>query len=382
MSAGLKIALVQDALPFRGGAERMLEAVLEILPQASLYTLVYNAPAFHGTRIAARQVHTSFIDRLPGARQSHRAYLPLFPFAIEQFDFSDYDLIISFSYAVAHGVLARPGQRHICFCYTPLRYAWHQYHAAFRQGGPGAGLRSWPLRILLHYLRLWDQAAASRVDGYVAVSNWVAQLVWRAYRRPARVIYPPVEVDHFTPLSPRQDYYMVLSRLVPHKRVDLIVEAFSRSGRPLIVVGAGEEQSRLSRLASSNVQILGWQPEEKVRSLLARAKALVHAAEEEFGIALVEAQAAGCPVIAFGRGGAAETVIPGKTGLLFPDQTVESILEAVEIFENSRLLFSVDDLRWNAERFRKERFQQEVLNLIEQQSPVAVSDLLYTPQDP
>lgn len=175
---------------------------------------------------------------------------------------------------------------------------------------------------------------------------------------------------------------MVLSRLVPHKRVDLIVEAFSRSGRPLIVVGAGEEQSRLSWLASSNVQILGWQPEEKVRSLLARAKALVHAAEEEFGIALVEAQAAGCPVIAFGRGGAAETVIPGKTGLLFPDQTVESILEAVEIFENNRLLFSVDDLRWNAERFRKERFQQEVLNLIEQQSPVAVSDLLYTPQDP
>jgi glycosyltransferase involved in cell wall biosynthesis len=341
-----------------------------------VYTLVYNRRRFEGTHLARRQVIPSFIDCLPWARKLHRSYLPLYPLAIEQFDLRAYDVILSSSYAVAHGVMVRPEQLHISLMHTPLRYAWHQYHTSFRE----SGIKSWPARVLLHYLRLWDTAAANRVDQFVAVSQWVAGLIWRAYRRPAQVIYPPVDVERFKPLTPKGDYYLTVSRLAQHKRVDLIVQAFSRMGLPLIVVGEGAEHRRLSQMAAPNVKLVGWQPGERVQELMGRAKALVHAAEEEFGIALVEAQAAGCPVIAYGRGGAAETVLEGTTGLLFNEQTVESLMEAVLSYQAGGLQASPDELRWNVQRFRKERFQKELQDLIaENRSSFQYRELAYSP---
>jgi len=276
MEQRLKVALVHDALPFMAGAERVLEAALEVFPDAPVYTLVYNRRAFEGTPLAKRQVYTSFIDRLPWAHQAHRSFLPLYPLAIEQFDLHDYDLILSSSYAVAHGILTRPDQTHVCLMHTPLRYAWHQPHTIFQAGG----IKSQLLRMWLHNFRQWDFAASQRVDRYVAVSHWVAGLIWHAYRRPAHVIYPPVDVDRFTSLTPKGDYYLVVSRLAYHKRVDLIVQAFSRLGLPLIVVGDGAERRRLSQLAAPNVKLLGWQSDEVVQELMGRAKALVHAAAE------------------------------------------------------------------------------------------------------
>ena len=364
MNRDLKIALVQDALPFIGGAEKLLEAVLEMFPEAPIFTLFYNPEAFKGSIIRRHSVQPSFINRLPGARRGYRNYLPLFPLAIEQFDLSSFDVILSFSYAAAHGVLAVPGQRHISFTYTPLRQAWHQYHQFVDGRGLKFGFTSWPKRVMLHYLRLWDLAASQRVDQFAAVSHWVAGLIWRAYRRSAQVIYPPVDVQNFQPLEPRDNYYICVSRLARRKKLELLVAAFTRLGLPFILVGEGPEDKRLRRLAGPNIRIPGWQPDRIVQQLLGRARAFVHVAEEEFGIAMVEAQAAGCPVIAYGKGGAAETVVDGQTGLLFNEQSVESVMSAVEKFEFGALKFDVSDLRRNAERFNKKRFQQETLRLV------------------
>jgi glycosyltransferase involved in cell wall biosynthesis len=297
------IALVQDALPFMGGAERVLETTLEVYPSSPVYTLVYNPQAFTGTALARSEIHTSFINRLPLARRKYRSYLPLMPLAIEQFDLGGYDIVLSFNYAVAHGVLIRPGQMHLSFTHTPLRQAWHFYHQFLQSAGLEAGPKSWAARVLLHYLRLWDQAAAARVDQFIVPSRWVARAVRRAYNRSAEILYPPVEVDRYCPLSPRAQTYIVVSRLVPHKKVGLIVEAFSRLGLPLVIVGDGPEQESLRSRSAANIRFLGRQPQQALQELLGRAKAFVHMAEEDFGIAPVEAQAAGCPVIAYGRGG-------------------------------------------------------------------------------
>ena len=364
MNAGPRVALVQDALPYMGGAERVLEAVLEIFPDAPIFTLVFNRRRFKGTVFENHPVYSSFIDRLPWSNRHYRNYLPLFPLAIEQIDLRGFDVILSFSYAVAHGVLTRPDQVHISFTYTPLRQAWTNYHGFLKHAGLDRGPKSWTARLLLHYLRLWDFSAASRVDHLVAISQWVSGLIRKAYRRSSSVIYPPVDLDKFQPGWPRENYYIAVSRLASHKRVDLIVEAFSKLGLPLIVVGDGPEYEHLARLAKPNVRLLGWQSDRQIRGLLGKAKAFVHAAEEDFGIAIVEAQAAGCPAIAYGGGGALETVISGSTGVFFPQQTVESLVESVERFESSETIFDTSDLRWNAGRFSKKRFQHEVIDLV------------------
>jgi glycosyltransferase involved in cell wall biosynthesis len=364
VSASPRIALVQDALPFMGGAEKVLEAVLEIFPEAPTFTLVYNPDRFRGTIFENHAIYSSFTNQLPWANTHYRSYLPLFPLAIEQIDLREYDVILSFSYAVAHGVLTRPDQLHISFTYTPLRHAWNHYHQALQERGLNKGPISWAVRLFLHYLRLWDFSAAQRVDHFVAISEWVSRLISKAYGRSSRVIYPPVDIDNFQSILPRKDYYLTVSRLAHHKKVDLIVKAFSQLGLPLIVVGEGAEYKHLARLARPNVRLLGWQSDRQIQELLGRAKAFVHAAEEDFGIAIVEAQAAGCPVIAYGSGGALETVISGKTGVLFPEQTVESLVCTVQRFEAIGQDFDISDLRWNASRFSKRRFQQDVINLI------------------
>ncbi len=363
MDRNLKIAFVQDALPFWGGAEKVLAAALEVFPQAEVYTLVYQEADFRGSIIARRPVHTSFIDRLPAARRHHRAFLPFMPFAIEHFDLRGYDILVSFSYAVAHGIIPLPGQLHISYMHTPLRYAWQNQE-------DGAGGRHPHSNILLdaylRFFRRWDVASSRRTDHFISVSHFIAQRVWQAYHRQSDVLYPPVDVEGFRPLFPRSDNYLLVSRLVAHKQVDVAVQAFTRLGLPLLVAGAGPEEERLHRMAGPNVRFLGWQPQARLAELYSRARAFIHPGVEDFGIAMVEAQAAGCPVIALQAGAAPETIRQGETGLLFPGPSVEGLQSAVIRFEQEHKTFDPRIIQHNARRFGKDRFQSQFVDLVEQ----------------
>ena len=354
-----QVALVHDWLTSRGGAEKVLEALLPLFPDAPVHTLVYDPALFSNSPIERADVLTSFLQRLPGSRRNYRLYLPLMPLAVEQFDLSRFDLVLSLSDAVAHGVLTAPDQLHVNYIFTPMRYAWPLYHDYLRAAGLTRGARSWVARGVLHYLRLWDQAAASRVDRFIAISGWVAARVRRYYRRRAEVVYPPVEVERFYSISPRDSYYITTSRLVPYKRVDLIVEAFNRLNRPLLVVGEGPDYRALMSRAGPEVRLLGRVSEKELADLLSRARGFVFAAEEDFGIAPVEAMAAGCPVIAWGRGGVLETVVEGKTGVFFHEQTVEGLMQAVAQFEAEESAFQPAELQRHAAQFSRERFESD-----------------------
>jgi glycosyltransferase involved in cell wall biosynthesis len=349
-----KTALVIDALPGIGGAEKVLMAVMELFPDAPIYTLLYNRPAFAGTPIAARRVIASFIDRLPCVNQQYRQYLPLMPGAIERFDLSDYDLVLSLSYAVAHGIRVRPGQKHLSYTFTPLRYAWCNLGLDGIEG-PHHTITRW----LLGRFRKWDRAAVERVDQFAAASRYVANCARRAYRRESKVIYPPVEVERFSPHGVRGDYFITVNRLVAHKRVDLMVEAFNQLRFPLLIVGEGPERAWLERRARPNIRFLGFQPEKEVQDLLGSARAFICAGKEDFGIAAVEAQAAGCPVIAYCRGGALETVIKYQTGMFFDEPVVESLVDAVERFEECRQDFHPVQIAASVQYFNKQRFLLE-----------------------
>ncbi len=357
-----RIAVVIDAMPAYAGAERLLASVLELYPGAPIYTSVYEPSAFMHTPIAQHEVHTSWIQHVPGGPVHYRKFLPLLPVTFERFDLSGYDLVLSFSYAVAHGVLCRPDQLHISYTFTPLRYAWQNAGEYFQHG-----LSSLIAKPVLHFFRTWDRNAASRVDHFAAISKWTADCVRRAYRREAEVIYPPVEIDRFEPLDPRCDYFVAFSRLVEHKRMDLTVDAFSKLNLPLIVIGTGPERKKLEARAAANVKFLGWQSDSAVAGILGRARALVHAAEEDFGLVMVEAQAAGCPVIAFGRGAAREAVIEGKTGLLFSESNVDSVIRAIRCFIEDERTFHRNDILENASRFCRERFQREFARMVERE---------------
>jgi glycosyltransferase involved in cell wall biosynthesis len=362
-----RVAFVRDWLTVYGGADRTMEAALDLFPDAPIYALVYQRPHFVATALAARDVRTSFIDRAPGGRRWYRAYLPLMPLAIEQFDLRPFDLVVSMSHLVAKGVLTRADQLHIAYVFTPVRYGWDLYFAALDTLPPPAHLVRGPLRLLLHYLRLWDLAAASRPDVLVAASQTAARRIWKTYRRAAQVIAPPVEIDRFRADRPRDDFYLTVSRLVPYKRVALLVEAFNRLRRPLVVIGDGPERRRLARRAGPTIRLLGEQPDEVVAEHMERCRAFVYAAEEDFGIALVEAQAAGAPVIAYGRGGAGETVIPGETGILFTEQSVDAVVAAVEAFEAAATRFHPERIRLTTTRFSRQRFQEAFAALIDRE---------------
>jgi glycosyltransferase involved in cell wall biosynthesis len=361
----LEVAFVHDWLTTLGGAEKVLEAALEIYPRSPIFTLVYNPDLFADHPIRHREILTSFIDRLPFAQRHYRTYLPFMPYAIEQLDLRNFSVIISSSDAVAHGVIPAPDQLHVNYIHSPMRYAWRLYHQYMEESGLKRGLKGTIAKVVLHYLRLWDLSASSRVDRFVAPSDWVAKAIWRAYRREAAVIYPPVDVERFQPVNPRGDYYITISRLVPYKKIHLIVKAFSEFDLPLVVIGDGPEYDRISREITPNIQLMGWQPDHVAQEMLGRAKAFIHMAEEDFGIAPVEAQAAGCPVIAYGRGGVLETVLPGKTGVYFEDQSVKSLGKAVGEYEDGIYRFDIKDLRANAERFRKERFKGEFAKFVD-----------------
>lgn len=361
MKSDFRIAFVIDSLPSLGGGEKVLLTALEIYPRAELYTLVYNQECFIHTPIGKRHVHTSFIDSLPFAHRQHRVFLPLMPFAIERFDLTGYDRVVCFSYAVAHGVKTYGRARHLSYMYTPMRYAWTDININ------GTHTRK---NILLHgfmrAFRRWDREAASRVDAFATISCAVANRIADAYGRTAPVIHPPVEVKRFTAGRERENFYITVSRLVPHKRIDLVVQAFSQLNLPLLVVGEGAELPRLQSMAAPNIRFLGYASDEDVAQLLGWARGFVCMAEEDFGIAIVEAQAAGCPVIAYGQGGALETIISEVTGVFFQEQSVQSLMDAIIAFEHGRGKFRIQEIVQNAWKYSRDNFVEKFRRFVEQ----------------
>ena len=361
----MRTAIINEWLETYAGAELVIEQILKLYSGADMFALVDFLPADQRAFLQGCRVQTSFLQRLPLARRKFRAYLPLMPVAVEQFDLSDYELIISSNHAVAKGVLTREDQLHVCYVHTPVRYAWDLYHASLREHGLTRGPKSWATRLILHYLRLWDHVTASRVDKFAANSHYVARRIWKTYRRRATVIYPPVDVQRFTVEPNKENFYVTVSRLVPYKRVDLIVAAFRQMpGKQLIVIGDGPERAALEDNAPPNVKLLGRQPAEVVNQHLQSARAFLFAADEDFGISPVEAQACGTPVVAFGHGGATETVRDGVTGILFPEQAVESIVAAIEQFEDCEATFDPLAIRGQAERFSRERFRRRFARFV------------------
>jgi glycosyltransferase involved in cell wall biosynthesis len=364
--SGIKTAVIHEWLVTYAGSERVVEQILALYPESDLFSLVDFLTEEQRGFIQHKPVKTSFLQKLPFAQPHFRQYLPLMPLAIEQLDLSPYDLILSSNHAVAKGVITRPDQLHICYMHTPIRYAWDLQQQYLQGAKLDRGIKAIAAQLILHYLRLWDLASANRVDHFIANSRYVARRIWKTYRRPAQVIYPPVAIDRFVPTVPRDEFYFTLARFVPYKRVDLIVEAFNQLGLPIVIVGEGADWERLRSLAKPNVQILRHQPEAIVMDYMQRCKAFVYAAEEDFGIAAVEAQAAGAPVLAYGKGGITETVLPEKTGLFFPEQTANSLIETVQRFESGAIWFSPEAARKNAEQFSPDRFRAELAAFVAQ----------------
>lgn len=368
----MRVAIVHDWLVTYAGAERVLEQILSLYPEADLYSMIDFVPENERPFLQGRKPHTSFIQGLPGAKKHYRNYLPLMPLAVEQFDLSGYDLVISSSYAVAKGALTGPNQLHLCYCHSPMRYAWDLQHQYLRESGLERGLRSRLARYALHRLRLWDVRTANGVDGFIAVSKFIARRIWKVYRRESEVIHPPVDTASFGPSTEKSDYFVAASRLVPYKRIDLIAEAFRQMpDRKLVIIGDGPEAATLRGKLGPNCRWLGYQPEPVLREHLQQARALVFAAEEDFGILPLEAQACGTPVIAFDRGGSRETIKglddPKPTGIFFEEQTVGSIVDALTRFDRHESRISPEACRNNALRFSIDRFREEFRCYVERQ---------------
>lgn len=363
----MQVAFVHDWLVTRAGSENVLAAMLELFPEVPVYTLVHDRQAMTPSFLDGHPVVPSFLQKIPQANRRYRAFLPLMPFAIESFDLSSYELVISSSHAVAKGIVTGPDQLHISYVHSPIRYAWDLQSQYLQEAGLNQGLKGMLARLILHYSRLWDVSTANRVDHFIVNSHFIARRVWKIYRRDSTVIYPPVDVDYFVCHPRKEDFYLTVGRFVPYKKINLIVEAFAKiPQKKLIVIGEGPDFEKIARIAGNNVELLGYQPREALRDYLQRAKAFVYAAEEDFGIAVVEAQACGTPVIAFGKGGALETIVNEKTGLFFEEQSVDSLLDAIARFEKRKGEFSPHEIRKNAERFSKERFQEEFKTFVNQ----------------
>ena len=357
----MRVAIIHDWLVTKAGAEAVLEQLLLIYPGADVYTIVNFLDAEQSKLLNGSRCTTSFIQNLPFAKKKYRAYLPLMPFAVEQFDLSAYDLVISSSHAVAKGVITGPDQLHISYVHSPIRYAWDLQHVYLREAKLTKGIKSILARIILHYVRLWDYRTVNGVDHFIANSQFIARRIKKCYARPADVIYPPVSLDEFILSNkPKEDFYLTVSRFVPYKKIPMIVEAFARMpDKRLVVIGDGPETEAAQRAAGPNVQFLSQQPRSVLIDFMQRAKAFVFAAEEDFGIVPVEAQGCGTPVIAFGKGGALETVVDGATGVFFKEQTPESLMDAVQRFESRAAKFDKQIIRANAERFQAARFRKD-----------------------
>lgn len=368
----MKYALVHEWLTPQatGGSELVVQAILQFI-DADLYALIDFESSNPQSYLYQRTIGTTFLQHLPFAIKGVQKYLPLLPLAIEQLDLREYDIILSSSHAVAKGVITSPEQLHICYCHTPMRYAWDLTFDYLNSSRLGKGLAGLLTRYLLHSLRQWDTISANRVDYFIANSHHTARRIWRCYRRKAKVIYPPVNLERFEVQTDKEDFYLVVCRLVSYKKVSLIVEAFNQLGKQLIVIGTGNELNKIKQIAQKNITIMGFQPNQVVEKYMTKAKAFVYAGCEDFGIALVEVQACGTPVIAYAGGGALETVIDwhtnkkSATGLLFQNQTANAIVEAVKKFEEQQQDFLPENCYLQAQRFSPKIFKQQYLNFID-----------------
>jgi glycosyltransferase involved in cell wall biosynthesis len=366
----MKIAIVHDWLVTYAGAERVLAGLLETWPEADLFAVIDFLSDEDRASLGGKRATTTFIQQLPKAKTHYQKYLPLMPLAIEQLDMSAYDLVISSSHAVAKGVLTGPNQLHISYVHSPIRYAWDLQHQYLHEASLDYGFKAKLARMLLHYMRMWDQRTASGVDEFIANSHFIGRRINKSYRRESTVIYPPVDTRHFTLCSEKEDFYLTASRMVPYKRIPMIVEAFSRMpNKKLIVIGTGPEMEKAKELATPNVTLMGYQSFAVLLHHMQRARAFVFAAEEDFGIAPIEAQACGTPVIAYGRGGVLETVRgidhPEPTGVFYAEQTPESLIGAVKEFESEAHHILPETCRASAERFSTERFRQEIKTFVD-----------------
>ncbi|MBF0621399.1 MAG: glycosyltransferase family 4 protein [Magnetococcales bacterium] len=360
----VKTAIIHDWLVTYAGAERVLEQILDLYPDADIFTLVDSIPEKDRGFLKGKSSTTSFIQSLPWGKKKYRAYLPLMPLAIEQLDLAGYDLIISSSYAVAKGVITGPDQVHVSYVHSPMRYAWDLQNQYLKESGLQRGFRSFFVRSILHYIRMWDVSSSNCVDHFIVNSHFIARRVRKVYRRESQVIYPPVDVEGFSMNDAKDDFYLTASRMVPYKRIDLIVEAFAQMpDKKLVVIGDGPDMKKVQRQAAPNISVMGYQSFDVMKDHMQRAKAFVFAAEEDFGITPVESMACGTPVIAYGRGGALETIRSKEqdsehpTGLFFHEQTPQAIQQAVAQFEQDQALYKSTSCRTRAELFSAENFK-------------------------
>lgn len=363
----MRVALVHDWLTGMRGGERCLEVFCELFPEADLYTLLH-VPGSVSSVIERMPIKTSFIQKLPFTRRGYRRYLPLFPIAVEGFNLKGYDLILSCSHCVAKGIIPPPDALHVSYVLSPMRYAWDMYPDYFGEKGHGG------IRLFMHYLRMWDVASSKRVDHFLCISRHVKNRIKKYYRRDSEIIYPPVDAGRFKLSDKKEDFFLVVSSFVPYKKIDLAIEAFNRIGYPLKIIGSGSEEKRLRSVAGSNVEFLGWQPDEEVSKFYSECRALIFPGEEDFGIVPLEAMACGKPVIAYGRGGVLETVVPyGKkssgqetppTGLFFYEQHVDSLIHAVSQFEKIETEFDPAAIRAHALQWDREIFKEKMKNRI------------------
>ncbi|PCJ22083.1 MAG: glycosyl transferase family 1 [Gammaproteobacteria bacterium] len=371
MLASKKIAVIHDWLVTYAGAERVLEQILDLVPHADLFSVIDFLPSHQRGFIQDKPVNTSFIQKLPFAKTKYRNYLPLMPLAVEQFDLSSYDIIISSSHAVAKGVLTGPDQTHICYCHSPMRYIWDLQHQYLEESRLETGIMSWVARYLLHKMRLWDYRTANGVDHFISNSDYIARRIKKVYGKESTTIYPGIEIDRFPLIEQKDNFYFTASRMVPYKKMELIVQAFSRMpSKELVVIGDGPQFEQIKKAATPNIKLLGYQPTETLISYMSRAKAFVFAAEEDFGIIPIEAQACGTPVICFAKGGTLETVKAGVTGVYFKKQSVNDLINAVTQFEDTQSSYNSKEIRSHAAQFSKENFQSNMLNIIINQAQI------------
>ena len=364
----MKVAIIQEWLVTVGGSDKVVKAIADVFPGADIYTLVAKKEVCEELGIDWNKVHTSFIQKMPLGTKKHRAYLPLFPFAIEQFDLRGYDVVISSSHSVAKGVLTKADQLHICYCHSPIRYVWDMYNEYLEEAHLDKGFKGWLVRYMLHRIRKWDMLSSFRVDHFISNSDYVGHRINKTYRREATTIHPNIDISSFEYCDDKQDYYLASSRLVSYKKIDLIIEAFNRMpDKKLVVIGGGPNLKHYQEMAKRNVSVMGYQPFDVLKAKMQHAKAFVFAADEDFGMIPIEAQACGTPVIAYGHGGSLETVSEGRTGLFFYEQTVDSIIEAVNCFESmgAKPVDYQECRRW-AESFSEDRFKAEIKAFVEE----------------
>jgi glycosyltransferase involved in cell wall biosynthesis len=362
----MRVAIVSDPMSYYGGAERVLEQLLHLFPNADLFALVDALPDGHRKFLGTRQVRTSFLQHVPASKKLFRKLLPIWPLAIEMIDVSGYDLVISSQHAVAHGVITSPSQFHVVYTHSPMRYAWDLKHQYLHDAGLEKGVQSFATQYALHLLRSWDAVAAQRPDGFIANSQFVSERIRKYYRRDCSVVHPPVSVTGFNFQDKKESYYVSVGRLVPYKRCNVLVDAFRQMpDRKLVVIGSGPELKKLQSQATPNVFFLGFVPEPLLRELVANAQAMLFAGIEDFGISLVEAQAAGTPVIGFNQGGLVEIIQTQTsnepTGFVFDEQTADSVIDAIESFERLRPFIAPLACRNNSMNFSVEKFRERFL---------------------